>query len=84
VGRQAFRTAPRFRPLGVRSLKSPVWNEVFTRVLLHHLLEEAGADTAVEARRGGARPHDIRWIDSEPIGHQSLETIRARYGSRGP
>jgi transposase len=55
---------------------------VFTRMLLHQLLEEAGGDRAEAARRAGVgRSTMYRWIDAGLL-DQPLDTIRARYGPR--
>jgi transposase len=57
---------------------------VFTRMLLHQLLEEAGGDRAEAARRAGVgRSTMYRWIDAGLL-DEPLETIRARYGPRAP
>ena len=57
---------------------------VFTRVLLHQLLEEAGGDRAEAARRAGVgRTTMYRWIKKGLL-DQPLEAIRARYGPRAP
>lgn len=55
---------------------------VFTRVLLHQLLEEAGGDRAEAARRAGVgRTTMYRWIKAGLL-EQSLEAIQARYKPR--
>jgi transposase len=55
---------------------------VFTRMLLHQLLEEAGGDRAEAARRAGVgRSTMYRWIDAGLL-DQPLDAIRARYGPR--
>ena len=57
---------------------------VFTRMMLHQLLEEAGGDRAEAARRAGVgRTTLYRWIKAGLL-DQPLETIRARYGPRAP
>ncbi len=57
---------------------------VFTRMLLHQLLEEAGGDRAEAARRAGVgRSTMYRWIDAGLL-DQPLDSIRARYGPRAP
>ena len=57
---------------------------VFTRMMLHQLLEEAGGDRAEAARRAGVgRTTMYRWIKAGLL-EQPLETIRARYGPRAP
>lgn len=55
---------------------------VFTRMLLHQLLEEAQGDRAEAARRAGVgRSTMYRWIEAGLL-DQPIETIRARYGPR--
>lgn len=55
---------------------------VFTRMLLHELLQEAGGDKAEAARRAGVgRSTMYRWIEAGLL-DQPVETIRARYGPR--
>lgn len=55
---------------------------VFTRMLLHQLLEDAGGDKAEAARRAGVgRSTMYRWIEAGLL-DQPLETIQARYGPR--
>jgi transposase len=55
---------------------------VFTRMLLHQLLEEAGGDKAEAARRAGVgRSTMYRWIDAGLL-DQPLDVIQARYGPR--
>lgn len=57
---------------------------VFTRVLLHQLLQEAGGDRAEAARRVGVgRTTLYRWIQKGLL-DQPLDAIRARYGPRAP
>lgn len=57
---------------------------VFTRVLLHQLLEEAGGDRAEAARRVGVgRTTLYRWIKAGLL-DQPLEAIQARYTPRPP
>ena len=57
---------------------------VFTRVLLHQLLEEAGGDRAEAARRAGVgRTTMYRWIKAGLL-EQSLEAIQARDKPRPP
>jgi transposase len=57
---------------------------VFTRVLLHQLLDEAGGDRAEAARRAGVgRTTMYRWI-KQGLLDQPLEAIHARYGPRAP
>src|SRR5262252_10281829 len=72
-----------FRPLGVR-VREPAMHGVFTRVLLHQLLEEAGGDRAEAARRAGVgRTTMYRWIKAGML-DQPLELIQARYKPRPP
>ena len=55
---------------------------VFTRMLLHQLLEDAGGDKAEAARRAGVgRSTMYRWIEAGLL-DQPLEVIQARYGPR--
>lgn len=55
---------------------------VFTRMLLHQLLDEAQGDRAEAARRAGVgRSTMYRWIEAGLL-DQPIETIRARYGPR--
>lgn len=57
---------------------------VFSRVLLHQLLQDAGGDRAEAARRAGVgRTTMYRWIQQGLL-DQPLEAIRARYGPRRP
>jgi transposase len=57
---------------------------VFTRVLLHQLLEEAGGDRAEAARRVGVgRTTMYRWITAGLL-DQELDAIQARYTPRPP
>jgi transposase-like protein len=57
---------------------------VFTRVLLHQLLEEAGGDRAEAARRVGVgRTTMYRWIKAGLL-DQELGAIQARYAPRPP
>ena len=57
---------------------------VFTRVLLHQLLEDAGGDRAEAARRAGVgRTTMYRWIRAGLL-DQPLDAIRARYKPRPP
>ncbi len=57
---------------------------VFTRMLLHQLLDEADGDRAEAARRVGVgRTTLYRWI-KDGLLDQPIETIRARYGPRPP
>src|SRR5437016_10673017 len=57
---------------------------VFTRVLLHQLLEEAGGDRAEAARRVGVgRTTMYRWIKAGLLDHE-LESIQAHYSPRPP
>lgn len=55
---------------------------VFTRMLLHQLLEEAHGDRAEAARRAGVgRSTMYRWIEAGLL-DQPIDEIRARYGPR--
>jgi transposase len=55
---------------------------VFTRMLLHQLLEEAQGDRAEAARRVGVgRSTMYRWIEAGLL-DQPIDSIRARYGPR--
>src|SRR5688572_23903362 len=57
---------------------------VFTRVLLHQLLQEAGGDRAEATRRAGVgRSTLYRWIEQGFL-DQPLDAIRARYRPRPP
>ena len=57
---------------------------VFTRMLLHQLLEEVGGDRAEAARRAGVgRSTMYRWIEAGLL-DQPLDAIQARYGPRPP
>ncbi|MGH7635350.1 MAG: IS21 family transposase [Gemmatimonadaceae bacterium] len=57
---------------------------VFTRMLLHQLLDEADGDRAEAARRVGVgRTTMYRWIKAGLL-DQPIDTIRARYGPRPP
>lgn len=57
---------------------------VFTRVLLHQLLEEVGGDRKEAARRAGVgRTTMYRWIKAGLL-EQELDAIRARYTPRPP
>jgi len=57
---------------------------VFTRVLLHQLLEDVGGDRAEAARRAGVgRTTMYRWIKAGLL-DQPLDAIQARYTPRPP
>jgi transposase len=71
-----------FSTFGLSISREPGMHGVFTRMLLHQLLEEAGGDKAEAARRAGiGRSTMYRWIDAGLL-DQPLETIRARHGPR--
>lgn len=73
-----------FSTFGLSISREPGRHGVFTRMLLHQLLEDAGGDKAEAARRAGVgRSTMYRWIEAGLL-EQPLETIRARYGPRAP
>src|SRR5213075_1954374 len=73
-----------FPTLGLSTSGEPAMHGVFTRMLLHQLLDEADGDRAEAARRVGVgRTTMYRWIAAGLL-DQPIETIQARYKPRPP